>query len=308
VKALFLAGALALAPAQGFAQAADAGLATPSGHELSVIVGGYRYVEPLTNPISLEGPKIGGEYTGTVSIGGSRHWFLQANVRGLVGNVTYDGYCRPWLITPASASPNGYALGLGPEFPCGASGNPDWYVEGRALAGKDFLRSAWGLSPFVGIGFRHLSNGLSDVPGYRTDDYLYLPVGLTMRTRVASRALSVAVEYDHLLRGWQETRQSELGGGMVPATPTAPAFTINGFTDVSFDQHDGWALRVNAKYQVTPRWSLEPYYLRWSVDDSTVDFTTATFTVNDIAARQQLGFYEPSNTTDELGIKLGFRF
>jgi hypothetical protein len=37
-------------------------------------------------------------------------------------------------------------------------------------------------------------------------------------------------------------------------------------------------------YQVIRRWSLEPYYLRWSIDDSTVDYKTGTFTVNDITA------------------------
>ena len=308
MKTLFLAAVVALVPVPAFAQAADAGPGTPTGHELSVSVGGYRYVEPLAQPISLEGPKFGAGYMGTWSLSERRHWFFQADVQGLVGNVTYDGYCRPWLVTPNSASPNGYALGLGPAFACSESGNQDWYVEGRALTGKDFIGRSWGLSPYAGIGVRHLSNGLAGVPGYRTQDYLYLPVGLTTRTRVASRALSVTLEYDHLLRGWQETRQSKQGGGMVPATDTAPAFTINGFTDVSFDQRSGWALRASAKYQATRRWSLEPYYVRWSVDDSTVNFTTATFTVDSVVARQQLGFYEPFNTTDEFGVKLGFRF
>jgi hypothetical protein len=238
----------------------------------------------------------------------SRQWFFQANVRGLLGNTDYDGYCRPWLIRPNSDSPNGYALGLGSAYPCTASGDQDWYVEGRALVGKDFAGQSWGFAPYSGVGFRHLSNGIGGVPGYRTDDYLYLPVGLTTRTRVASRALSVNLEFDLLLRGWQKTRSSALGGGVVRATATAPEFTIDGFTDSAFVQNSGWGLRASAKYQVTRRWSLEPYYLHWSVDDSTVDYKTATFTVNGITARQELGFYEPFNTTDEVGVKLGFRF
>jgi hypothetical protein len=308
MKVILVATVVALIPAPAFAQASDGDLATPAGHELSASVGGYRYVEPLSRPISLEGTKFGAGYTGTWSLSEDGHWFLRGDARGLVGNVTYDGYCRPWLIVPDSASPNGWALGLGPAYPCGSNGNPDWYVEGRALVGKDFIRESWAMSPYAGIGLRHLSNGLSGVPGYRTDDYLYLPVGLAARTRVASRALTVTVEYDWLLRGWQDTRQSKLGGGMVPATDTAPEFVINGFTDVSFAQHDGWGLRVGAKYQMTTRWSLEPYYIRWSVDDSPVKAITATFTVDGIVANQQLGFYEPSNTTDEIGVKLGFRF
>jgi hypothetical protein len=64
---------------------------------------------------------------------------------------------------------------------------------------------------------------------------------VTARTRVASHsALGFNLEYHLLLHGWQETRDSKLGGGGVPATPTAPPFTIEGFTDISFAQHDGW--------------------------------------------------------------------
>ena len=96
----------------------------------------------------------------------------------------------------------------------------------------------------------------------------------------SNHALSFSLEYDHLLHGWQKTRDSQLGGGEVPATPIAPAFTIEGFSDVSFDQHSGWALRASAKYQMTRRWSLEPEYIHWNVSDSPVNYETATFTVN----------------------------
>src|SRR6185436_15619610 len=130
----------------------------------------------------------------------------------------------------------------------------------------------------------------------RTDDYLYLPVGTTARTKVASKsALSFTLEYDQLLHGWQTTRNSALGGGFVPATATAPAFTIDGFSDVSFDQHSGWALRASAKYQLTSRWSVEPSYVHWNVNASPPNDVTATFTVNQVTVQEQLGFYEPLN-------------
>ncbi len=166
----------------------------------------------------------------------------------------------------------------------------------------------WTWSPEAGLGVRHLSNGIYDLAGYRTDNYLYLPLGLTARTTIGSQGvLSLNLEYDQLIRGWQTTYHSKLGGGDVAATSTAPAFTINGFTDLSFDQHSGRALRASAKYQMNRRWSVEPYWIRWHVGDSTVSYATATFTVNGIAAEQQLGFYEPRNTTNELGVRLGFR-
>lgn len=138
-------------------------------------------------------------------------------------------------------------------------------------------------------------SGTTGIPGFRTDDYL--PVGVTARTRVAShRALSINLEYDHLIRGWQTARNSRLGSGDVPATTTAPAFTIEGFTDISFAQHGGWALRAGASYQVTRRWSVEPYYVHWNISDSPVSDGTLTFTVNNVTARQQPGFHNPGTS------------
>jgi hypothetical protein len=284
-------------------------LATPTGHEVNVSVGRYNYVEPGDLRISIHGPKLGGEYTGTVSLDKRRHWFAQANVRGTMGNVTYDGWCSPWLLLPNSASPNGYELDTGAASACSESGDKDWYLEGRALVGKDLVGRTRALSPYSGLGVRHLSNGTTDTPGYRTDNYLYLPLGATARTEVASHhVLSVNLEYDRLIHGWQKTRDSELGGGYVPATTTAPIFIINGFTDIAFDQHRGWALRASAKYQVTAHWSVEPYYIRWSVSASPVHDETVAFTVNNVTAHELLSAYEPSNFTNEFGVKLGLHF
>jgi len=94
----------------------------------------------------------------------------------------------------------------------------------------------------------------------------------------------------------------------VPATRFAPAFTIDGFSDISFEQPSGWALRAGAKYQMTRQWSVEPEYIHWNVNASPVNYETATFTVNRITARQQVGAYEPLNRTNEFVVKLGFHF
>jgi hypothetical protein len=324
VKIVFVAGVIALISSQGFAQtpdsirsspaqppraAVDASLATPTGHELNASVGGYTYIEPGTHRISIHGVKVGGEYTATLPLNRGRHWFAQAGARGTVGNVTYTGWCSPFLITPDTASPNGYDLGLGDASPCSETGDKDWFLEARALAGKDLIGQRWALSPFTGLGLRHLSNGTNGTGGYRTDDYLYLPVGLTARTNLASRtALSFNLEFDRLIHGWQKTRDSQLRGGDVPPTTTAPGFTIDGFTDISFSQRGGWALRASAKYQVTRRWSVEPYYLHWHVSASPVNYETATFTVARVTAHEQFGAYEPLNVTHEFGVKWGFHF
>jgi len=325
LKRLLVAGSIAFIPSQAFAQTSESTftgsvqppveapvrtiLATPAGHEVNFSVGGYNYVEPGDTSISIHGPKFGGGYTGTMSLNQTQHWFLQADARGLAGHTMYDGWCSPFLITPDRTSPNGYALDIGDPSPCSESGDKDWYLEGRALVGKDFIGDKWGWSPDIGLGIRHLSNGTTGVAGYRTDDYLYLPVGITARTIVASQnALSFKVEYDHLLHGWQKTHDSQLGGGEIPATPTAPAFTIDGFSDISFDQRSGWALRSSAKYQMTRHWSVKPEYIHWNVSSSPVNYETATFTVHSITAQEQRGFYEPLNRTNEFVVKLGFRF
>ena len=303
-----LAGLAVLLSSQAVAQD-DISLATPTGHEVNISVGGYIYTEPGAQSISIDGAKVGGEYIGTLPLSRRRHWFAQADVRGTFGDATYTGWCSPFLITPNSASPNGYELGFGTASPCSETGDPDWYIEGRGLAGKDFIGRTWAWSPYTGVGFRHLSNGTTGSAGYRTDEYLYVPVGVTARTGVASHGVfSVNLEFDPLLHGWQKTRGSQLGGGDIPATTVAPAFTIDGFTDVSFSQPGGWAFRASAKYQFTRHWSAEPFYIHWNVSASPPNDQTITFTVNHVTAHERVGFYEPLNTTDEFGVKLGFHF
>jgi hypothetical protein len=322
MKTLVVTGVMTLIASHAFAQTPDSmspsarstatvetNLATPTGHEVSAAIATYTYREPGAQAISIHGAKFVAEYTGTLSLDKRQHWFAQAQLRGTLGNTSYDGWCSPFVITPSSASPNGYELDVGDASPCSETGDKDWYLEARALTGKDLIGQRWAWSPYSGLGLRHLSNGTTGISGYRTDDYLYLPLGMTARRSVASHgALSFNVEFDYLLHGWQKTRDSDLGGGDVPATPTAPAFTIDGFTDVAFAQSGGWALRASAKYPVTSRWSLEPYYVRWSVSSSPVNDETATFTVHSVTAQEQLGAYEPYNVTNEFGVRLGFHF
>ena len=143
VKIVVFVGLAILLSSQARAQE-DAGLATPSGHEVNVSVGSYAYAEPGDLSISIDGVKVGGEYTGTLTFDKRRHWFAQGNVRGAVGDVTYTGWCSPFLLTPNNGSPNGYELDFGNPSPCSETGDRDWNVEGRILAGKDFIGRTWG--------------------------------------------------------------------------------------------------------------------------------------------------------------------
>src|SRR5947208_6342341 len=55
-------------PATDGPAAVDDRLRTATGHEVNVSVGSYTYAEPGTLPISIHGPKVRGEYTGTMSL------------------------------------------------------------------------------------------------------------------------------------------------------------------------------------------------------------------------------------------------
>ena len=311
MKTLFLTTLVALMSSSVFAQTtpAEASLATTTGQQLTAGINSYTYREPGDHSISIHSPmKLGGGYTLTRSLSRRTHWFIQANGQGAFGATTYTGWCSPFLIAPNSASPNGYELDLGDPSPCTDSGNPDWYVEAHGLAGKDLIGRRWAVSPYSGVGVRHLSNSIAGIPGYRTDNYLYVPIGVTARTRVSDHVLSFTVEFDQLLHGWQTTRDSDLGSGTLPATPTAPSFSIDGFTDVSFTQSGGRALRASAQLPLTKRVSVMPYFVHWTVNASSVNAETVAFTVNNITAHEQFGAYEPFNVTNEFGVRLGFHF
>ena len=65
---------------------------TPTGQDVNATVSAYTYIEPSATSISIHGPKVGGEYTATLSLNERRHWFAQGNVRGMIGIATYTGW------------------------------------------------------------------------------------------------------------------------------------------------------------------------------------------------------------------------
>ena len=153
-RSLALAGLLVWTSAAAFAQTSTGTvspvLTTRIGHDINLSVQHYTYEEPDDVDISIHGPKFGGEYTGTFALNRARRWFAQVNVRATGATADYDGWCRPWQIKPNAASPNGYQLTLGTRFECSEDGDADWYAEGRALTGKDFVGHRWSISPFTG--------------------------------------------------------------------------------------------------------------------------------------------------------------
>jgi len=162
--------------------------------------------------------------------------------------------------------------------------------EARFLVGKDFISEnklivpfAFGLSPYVGIGYRNLHNDSSDtvvagLHGYRrTSEYIYAPIGLTARFRVTDTSrLSLTAEYDGLLQGNQKSCLSDVN----PALP-----------DVDNEQESGRGARGSLMYE-TKSWSVGPFVEYWNVNQSV----------------ETAGWYEPHNYTLEYGAQVRVRF
>ena len=49
--------------------------ATRTGHEVTVGIGSYTYIEPGDLRISIHGPKLAIEYTGTLLLNERKRWF-----------------------------------------------------------------------------------------------------------------------------------------------------------------------------------------------------------------------------------------
>jgi hypothetical protein len=218
--------------------------------------------------MSLQGLKGGFDLRMTKAYP-ARHTFLRGELRYAGGTVNY------------TSNRTG-----------SSSGEPDWYIEGRALIGNDWLLKSATLSSYVGLGYRFLMNdgrGLTSTgyAGYRRQStYIYLPAGFIYRTALRSgNKMLGLIEYDHLLSGNQFTKLSDV-------TPS--------YSDLDSKQTDGYGVKLRLSY-VTPRWSFGPYLHYWNIADSAINPTYRNGVLNGYGL-------EPHNKTTEIGIELSRPF
>lgn len=257
--------ACCLTPLPALVQSAE--LATKTGNEIGVTVSGYKYTEPNA---SIKATKIGFDYSGTYAIGSewpnrSYGWFVRGDLR--------------------------FATGKG-DYSSGLSGTlndrPDWYYEIRGLIGKDFDLGDYALSPYAGLGYRHLFNDLRGVTstgtrGYRREsNYTTLPAGVTHKMNLANQAqLLTTVEYSYLIRGRQDSKLSEANSANL---------------DVSNTQRSGYGLRLGTMVRFAT-WSVGPSLIWWRIKES------------DRANAGLIGLVvEPRNNTYEFGVKGVYHF
>lgn len=213
--------------------------------------------------VTLDGPQGGVQAIATGAIGAQ--WFLRADGRFTAGSLEYEGSGE-------------------------MDSNPNYVGEVRATIGRDFLTRNWGISPYVGIGYRYVHSDVRGVTttgqlGYQRDNHLlFVPIGVQPRMQLANGdRITLTAEYDPVLQGWQESFLSD----------------INGFPDLTNKQTGGYGLRGDLMYQ-TGDWSFGPFVNYWNINQSETDCGVGPLVA-------VCGF-EPHNHTVEYGLQFRYRF
>ena len=236
-------------------------LATPTGFELGLQGSGYRYTEPDVE-VRIDGQQLGGRGAYTVGLG--RAVFGRIDIRGAYGELDYSGSGT-------------------------AERQPNVIAEARIVVGRDhFVVPGLVLTPYLGMGYRYLYSDLrgqssTGAIGYRRySRYLYLPIGLTARIAAEEQwVVSTTIEYDHFIRGRQDSYLSDTGLGLADAENT---------------QKKGVGYRGSLMFEKGSL-SLGPWLHVWRIEDSDIVRVSPTF----------FGL-EPENETRELGVEVNYRF
>lgn len=226
-------------------------LATKSENSYVLSLSKYKYDEP--GYMTLKAQKIGLAYSGTYAFGTAwpnpnATWFLRTDLSYSSGGADYK--------SPISGN---------------ISNTPSWYLEARALFGKDIQMGSYVLAPYLGVSHRHLYSNI----GYQRDSYYTtLPIGVTHKVKLDNQAqLLSTFEYMHLLKGQQKVKLAT--------------------QNVSLDQKSGYGIRTSILRRQN-QWSFGPTLTYWNFDQSEVGGAIPVF--------------EPKNKTLELGIKGAYHF
>lgn len=163
---------------------------------------------------------------------------------------------------------------------------PNTLLEPRILYSKSLRNSFLDISPFVGVGFRYKeddSRGKVTTTNYvghlRRSYYYYVPIGLFMNYALQKDwSLDIIGEFDIFLQGTQKSYSND---------------------KLIFKQSKGYGLRSEVLLNQTFDkyiFSIGPYINYWEIQSSNI--------VNSGGK----SFYEPKNTTREVGVKIKFTF
>jgi len=197
------------------------------------------------------------------------NFMIRGELRIASGNVDYDG---------------AYMDGT----PFSYEGIDDLTFECRGLAGLDRFVSNILTTPYVGIGWRILTDEAGVMPGGydRKSQYLYLPIGVEAVIPVKDWTISANLEYDWFIEGKQTSNLSD-------AHPLLP--------NMENTQNSGSGFRGSLKFQKkSGNFFIEPFFRLWNIDDSELTYES-------IPGGTIIGM-EPANNTQEIGVNLGWKF
>ena len=146
------------------------------------------------------------------------------------------------------------------------------------------------LTPFAGLGFRFLHDDSGGHPttnggiGYDRQNYLlYVPFGVKAEP---TENLSVKLQANALLWGMQISYLKD----------TSPNYqTAHNIQD------KGWGVDATVNYRFTEHWSGYTFARYWNIDRSANDCGTVT-------GVGYVCWWEPDNTTEEVGVGVAYRF
>ncbi len=232
------------------AVAQNPSLATASESAVGLSTFNYKYDEP--GYMTIKSNRVGLNYSATYAPSSkwpfaANAWFYKAELAYSNGNADYT--------SPISGN---------------LKGTPNMFYEARLLTGKDIDLGSYVLSPYIGLGYRHL---FSDLGYERTSNYTTMPIGFIHKVKLVNNSqLHTTFEYTHLLSGVQKVQLIQ---------------------NVSMDQKSGYGLRFSMLMRFDT-WSLGPTLTYWKLDQSEVGGLTP--------------LYEPKNKTLEIGLKGALHF
>lgn len=146
-------------------------------------------------------------------------------------------------------------------------------------------------TPYIGLGYRFLhddSGGKIGSDGgifYDRQNHLaYLPVGVRVDP---FENWSFKLQANYLIKGWQISY----------TTDGRPA----GYSDAHNKQDKGWGVDFTANYQLNDKWSAYGFFRYWNIDRSDSD-------CGDVPTFGYVCWWEPTNTTQEIGLGVAYRF
>jgi hypothetical protein len=164
----------------------------------------------------------------------------------------------------------------------------DYMLEFRGLGGYDFFISkASIITPFVGIGYRHLND---DFFYERESNYLYSPIGIGFIAGLGKDwSLGGTGEYDLFWWGKQKSHRSDV---------------LAGLNDLENRQKKGYGLRGSITLEKKFKKVIfegGPFIRYWKIKKSETE--TITYLGTPIGVG-----WEPKNNSTEVGVMLGAKF